>query len=360
MRLACYCIIPCILSLGESALIKDRKYLATGPVQMLALELSQDLPNRFSKTVERSAIGATFNVMANLTRLNRDYRTSIITCLANDGHGQFICDQIRQNGVNNSSDTVVLVNDSKLQSAYMCTSISNGLRGNLPVVRRHLDAMSNLTKDKAKQYWDFNKLTSEVSLIHLCLHELALNSDMPMIYQDLINSAKENKTKIVINLNFRKGLYPDETAMERWRDYCISFSKLADILIANQEMVAKDLRLNESENLIKDVASQYQNLEYIALTRRNPNNATYAGSLYCRSKNELSVIQPLPCIVNYPIGSGDAFDAGLIHGIASEWKTEDTLKFAINCARDNLATLGDQLLASELEIAEWLPSHTRT
>ena len=341
---------------------RGRRFTMRGPVQMLCLLNTGELPVGYCRHVEQSAIGATFNVAANLLTLNRNFNTGVLTALATDAHGEFILREIRRAGVMNSSDMVTCVADLSYQSPCMSAGFPIGSRGQVPVVRRWCDPMAKLTASLAESYWDFDKLMKETELLHLCLHELGLNEDMAGIYMRLVEAAKKNDVTVMVNLNFRKPLFPTDEAMNQWHAYCQMFAAKADILVGSKAMALKDLAMPQLEvDKAKSILARFPNLRLVALTGRDPNPTapTYSGELAI-SQSEAWTVNPRPCVVRWQIGSGDAFDAALIYGILSGWKMEKTLSFAVDYARDNLSTVGDQSMATPEQILAWASTAVRT
>ncbi len=330
-------------------------------VQMLVLESTGNLPNSRASKVTRSAVGASCNVAANLISLNRDYKAGAITALADDAHGEFILRQIREMGVDNSSDLVAQVSDEKYQTPCMNFGAPIGDRGQVPKVRRKCDVMANLTLDMAQGFWDFESLMSQTSILHVCLHELGLNDEMSKIYMNAIHTAQKFGVTVMVNLNFRKSLFPTEADMQKWRHYCRTFAGQANFLVGSKSHALSDLGIKPMDEApSKTIARDYPNLKVIALTGRDPDAETYSAEMLVDEK--FTEINPRPCKVVWPIGSGDAFDAGLLYGLynTEAWELKDVLSFAVNCARDSLSTPGDQLMATAEEILNWAPTSTRT
>ncbi len=341
---------------------KGRRYSALAIAQMLLLQNSGALPVRFCLAPTTGAIGAGNNVMANLLQLDRKHETGTLTRLVNDAHGQRIFEDMRSMGVAVTPNLLSFSNERTHQSATMSFGFPIGDRGQEPIVRRWCDAMANLTAEVAWANWDVDELMKSTAVFHMCMHELGLNPQMPKIYGRLCDKAREHGAVVMVNLNYRASIFDpaDLSRMRYWRSLCRKFAKKADILVGSESKALSDLKLRSvnGEAAVETVGRAYPNAKLVVLTNRDATQARYSNSAF--SAGELTKVSPRSCQVVWPIGSGDAHDAGVLHGLFEGWSIQETLSFASDCAIDNLATVGDLLRASAEEIQKRTPKNKRT
>ncbi|GBD36759.1 2-dehydro-3-deoxygluconokinase [bacterium HR36] len=131
---------------------------------------------------------------------------------------------------------------------------------------------------------------------------------------EAIAAARAANVTVSIDLNYRAKLWSTEEAY-RWMH---QFVQQAQVLITTEEDANKVLRIAETDYALvaRRLAETYPNLQVVAITlRENPlvwlNKWTaiaYAsGKLYQTRTYEVEIVDRL--------GAGDAFAAGLIHGL---------------------------------------------
>ena len=132
--------------------------------------------------------------------------------------------------------------------------------------------------------------------------------------------------------------------------------RTADVAFINELDIALILGtgpLTQPEAL-KLAFETFPQLQLIATTERNlanPAVQTLQGALYRRDSQALSPVHSLAGVVDR-IGSGDAFAAGVLHGLATGLGDQEAVDFATAAAALKHSIPGDFNLVEEAEIRE--------
>ena len=156
-----------------------------------------------------------------------------------------------------------------------------------------------------------------------------------------MHAARELGLTVSCDLNYRKNLW-------KWGTSAVGvmteLSKLADVIIANEEDVQMALGLGTStrvesgdldpmqyEKLTDDVLAAYGNLRAIAITLRESKSASHNGWSACMNDRKNFMMSRHYEITNIVdrIGAGDSFAAGLIYGMLRFSTLQEALEFAV-------------------------------
>jgi len=192
----------------------------------------------------------------------------------------------------------------------------------------------------------------------------ALSQSAADLTLEAVKAAKSKNIKVSIDLNYRGKLWKyGKRAPEVMREIVRS----ADIGIANEEDCQKSLGIEPGidvkggtldrdayERLTTRVLDEFPNLSRIAITLRESYSADHNGwSAVLRNRTGF-VQGPKYDIRNIVdrIGGGDAFAAGLIHGLLAFSDDRQALEFAVasSCLKHSIP--GDFNLASEKEVLD--------
>ncbi|HOW86350.1 MAG TPA: sugar kinase [Candidatus Aminicenantes bacterium] len=214
-------------------------------------------------------------------------------------------------------------------------------------------APGDIDWDEAFQGVDWFHTTGITPAISASAAELTLES---------VQAARRRGLTISVDLNYRGKLWKYGTPAPDVMRRVLAF---ADIAIGNEEDCQKSLGLASPgdvrsgrldlagyEALTLEVMNRFPNLKAVALTLRESHSADHNGwSAVLRDAGRF--IQgpqyEIPVIVDR-IGGGDAFAAGLIHGMEKFGRGAEALSFAIaaSCLKHSIP--GDFNLVSEAEV----------
>lgn len=177
-----------------------------------------------------------------------------------------------------------------------------------------------------------------------------------------IEEARARKMTVSVDLNYRAKLWKyGRPAHEVMRE----IARRADLLLGNEEDCQKALGIGEDlgassgrpdakayEKLTADVMAAFPNLGRVAVTLRHSHSADWnTWSAVLRNGRDflMGPTFEIRSIVDR-IGAGDAFAAGLIHGLVQFGSDAEALAFAVAAGAYKHSIPGDFNLASEKDI----------
>lgn len=303
---------------------RNNKILGFGEVM---LRLS---PPNHQKIIQSNSFDAVYsggeaNVIISLSIFG--HNTKFVTKLPDNHLGKTAINKLR--GYNIDIDDVVL-GDGRLGIYF--SEIGHGLRSTEVIYDRKYSAISMAKKEEFK----IEEMLEGVGLVHLSGITPALSSELYDFMIDFMKKCKEKNVIVSYDSNFRNKLWTVEEArgfMEEVLPYVdIAFLGHLDIIrILNFE----DKKLEFEDNL-KDLYTRlfekYSNLKYAACTKRTVNtinNNDLQGYLF--DGKELIKSNKFNFDILDRVGGGDAFTAGVLHGILRKMENERIIEFA-TCA----------------------------
>jgi 2-dehydro-3-deoxygluconokinase len=190
----------------------------------------------------------------------------------------------------------------------------------------------------------------------------AVSAPAAALTLEAVRTARSRKMIVSVDLNYRAKLWRyGRPAPEVMRE----IAALADLLIGNEEDCQKSLgigtpidaaggRLDPAayERLSAEVMAAFPNLERVAITLRESLSADWnrwSAVMRTRAGFLAGPAYEIRSIVDR-IGTGDAFAAGLIHGLATFGTDAEALDFVIAAAALKHSIPGDWNLSSEADI----------
>lgn len=168
----------------------------------------------------------------------------------------------------------------------------------------------------------------------------ALSASCAAVSLEALQAARAAGLKVSIDLNYRGKLWQYG---KRADEVMPELVRLADVLIGNEEDcqkalgLAADVQVTSGElsdaaydDLTGQVLATYPNLSHVAITLRESHSAdhnTWSACLAERGEFHRSRRYEIRDIVDR-VGGGDAFAAGLIHGLRNNRTPRDALAFA--------------------------------
>jgi 2-dehydro-3-deoxygluconokinase len=209
---------------------------------------------------------------------------------------------------------------------------------------------------------DWDEALTGVDWFHSTGITPAISASAAELALDSVRAAREKGIIVSLDLNYRGKLWKyGRSAPEVMREIV----RYADIGIGNEEDLQKSLGLKAMadvsggklevktyEKLTADVLEKFPNLKLVAVTLRESRSAdhnVWSAVLRTREKFLTSEQYEIGAIVDR-IGSGDAFAAGLIHGLDVFAEEERALSFAAAASCLKHTVPGDFALISEKEV----------
>jgi 2-dehydro-3-deoxygluconokinase len=190
----------------------------------------------------------------------------------------------------------------------------------------------------------------------------ALSASAAGLSLDAVQAARAKKMTVSVDLNYRSKLWKyGRQAPDIMREIV----KGADLLIGNEEDCQKALGIGAAfdgaadrldpklyEDLTAEVMAEFPKLNRVAVTLRESVSADWnrwSGVIRNRSEFLAGPSHDIRAVVDR-IGTGDAFAAGLIHGLAGFKTDAEALDFAVAASALKHSTPGDFNLAGEKDI----------
>lgn len=315
---------------------------------MLRLKPPGKLRLRQSSQFEACHGGAEANVACSLAQFGLESR--FITALPTTELGEQALMSIRANGVDVSSV-------ARLPGRMGLYFLEEGadVRAGCVIYDRQDTAFCALTSDQV----DWDAAFKDATWFHVSGITPAISASARDLCEVALQEAKARNLHISLDLNHRERLWQYGQAAT---DVMPGLTQYADTLIAGRGDCAACLGFSPDgdgstndwyEALSEDVLRRFPNLSRVAVTIRNSCSAdhhkwaahlrTSAGSFFSKAYDLQNVVDR--------VGTGDAFAAGLIYGLATEMPDQDALQFgaAANALKHTIVGDANMVTADEVK-----------
>lgn len=288
--------------------------------------------------------GSEFNTLCYLSNFN--HKTSIITKLPDNFIGKMCMRNIKSKGI---SDENIILSGEKLGIYY--TKMATKMTSTKVLYDREKSALTNINLNEK----ELENILQNYDHFHVSGITAALNSKLSDLVLNALKIAKKLGLSTSFDSNYRKKLWDEKTAGE-FLAKSLPYIDYAFLGILDLEYLLKYDITNE-EKAFEKLMKEYSNLKLIAFTKREiitPLNHNIQGFLY---SDKLIKTNNLNVEIIDRIGTGDAFCAGVLEGVFSDYKEEKILDFAIRLAQykhyingDNCDIEKEEILNCEFKI----------
>ncbi len=210
---------------------------------------------------------------------------------------------------------------------------------------------------------DWDKSLAGAGWFHITGITPAISLSAAELSLEAVRRAREKGLTVSCDLNYRKNLWKYGKSAPQIMG---ELMKSVDVLVANEEDCQKALGISAAvdvesgrldptayQALTGKVLAAYPNLTHVAVTLRESRSADQNGwSAVLATRRDFLVSRryEITDIVDR-VGTGDAFAAGLVHGLVSLPGPQDALEFATaaSCLKHSIP--GDLPLLSAAEVA---------
>ena len=323
--------------------LTNKKILGFGEI-MLRLTPPNNQKILQSNSFEAVYSGGEANVIASLAMFGHD--TKFVTKIPNNHLGEKVLSKFRGYNVDISD---VITGEGRLGIYF--SEIGHGLRSTEVIYDRKYSAISMADKSE----FDIDKILENVGFVHMSGITPALSKSLREFTIDFIKACKEKGIVVSYDSNFRAKLW----SLEEAREVLEEVMPLIDIaFLGHLDMINilkfEDRGLDYEDNL-KDLYTRlfekYPNLKYAACTKRTVNsinNNTLCGYLF--DGENLTVSNEYTFDILDRVGGGDAFTAGVLHGIFKNMSNQEIIEFAICASSLKHSILGDINIVDEQTI----------
>lgn len=191
-------------------------------------------------------------------------------------------------------------------------------------------AFSSFSQMAANE-WERMDLFAGIDLFHLSGITPALSPAWLELLIKLMQEAKSRGVKISFDINFRGKLWSQAQAAEALKQILPYVDYLsAGRLDAKYLLGIKHAELLPLEQCYQEMQRLYPNIQVIYSTNRTILSAKHnqlQGTLYYQNAYYESKVIDIPEIVDR-VGGGDAYSAGILHGLLSECEPQVIVDFA--------------------------------
>ncbi|MDE6182306.1 MAG: sugar kinase, partial [Eubacteriales bacterium] len=242
-------------------------------------------------------------------------------------------------GYNVDVDDVIL-GEGRIGIYY--SEIGHGLRSTEVIYDRKYSAISLAEKSE----FDIPKMLEGIKLVHLSGITPALSNNLKEVIIDIVKYCKKNDIMVSFDSNYRSKLWSLEEAKEVLEEV-LHYTDFAFLGYLDMINILKfedvDLKFEEKlRYLYEKLFDIYPNLKCAASTIRivnSINNNTLEGYLF--DGKDFFKSNPYTFDILDRVGGGDAFTAGVLHGILKGMSNERIIEFGICASALKHSIIGD-------------------
>ncbi len=296
--------------------------------------------------------GGEANVVVSLSKMG--HQTRFITGLPTNDLGLTVQGELRKHNVDTES---VIHNDGRLGLYFLETG--SGHRNSKVIYDRSGSVFAEMDLSTV----DFDKLLEGVKWFHWSGISPAVSEQAAKNTRQILEEVSRRDITISVDLNYREKLWKYGKSPS---DIMPDLVKYAHVLVGNEGhnhiMLGidpiKELGHTATEDLeaaCQRIIDKFPNIHTVAISRRDNINASQnrlEASLYKGGSIAHSKAYDITDIVDR-IGGGDAFMAGLIHGLISYGEdSQKTIDYAVAASVLKHSISGDFNLVAEQEVIQ--------
>lgn len=287
-------------------------------------------PPNNQKIIQSNSFDATYgggeaNVIASLATFG--HNTKYVTKLPKNSLGDKVIRDLKAYNIDTKD---IILGDGRLGIYFL--EIGHGLRSTEVIYDRKHSAISMVSKDE----FNIEKILAGVSMVHLSGITPALSKELYDLTIEIAKYSKRAGILVSLDSNYRAKLWSLEDA----REFLEEILPYVDIaFLGNLDMTnilkyeSSNLEFEDSLlDLYKKLSAKYPNIKYASCTRREVNsinNNSLSGYLFDREKLYVSNKHNFDILDR--VGGGDAYTAGVLHGIIEGMIPQDIVEFGV-CA----------------------------
>jgi 2-dehydro-3-deoxygluconokinase len=304
-----------------------------------------------SRQLEARFGGAEANVAASLAILG--HASSVVSALPDNAVGRACAGELRRHGV----DTRDIHYGSGRMGLYYLTP--GAMHRPAEVIYDRADSVFAHAPAAA---WDWPQLLQGARWLHLTGINLALGENSAQAALDAVRAARAAGVAVSFDCNYRSKLWGARSgkAARLLREVLAE----TDLMFGNERDIelVLDTHIRQADGEQRFLAAsqqafaQFPRLRWMAATERRAQDAAthdLRGHLATREHVLITRTHRLSGIVDR-IGSGDAFAAGLLHGLTTGMHEPAMLDFAVAAACLKHSVPGDVNLLREADMLEFL------
>jgi 2-dehydro-3-deoxygluconokinase len=279
--------------------------------------------------------GAELNTLVTLAGFKQD--TAMLTTLPQDNLKDLVEQTMRSANV---STKFINYSEGRLGTYYMEEGF--GYRSGQVIYDRDHSIFAINGYEQLQQI-DFN----DGDYLILTGITLAVNTQIRDNIVDILTKLKKQGVKLVFDINYRGNLWSTDEAIPVIK----SVLTLVDILLFGKKdathLLSTNSESDDMETCARTIQAQY-NIPVMASSNRDITESTLQGIMLIQD-NFITSPKYQYTVLNR-IGAGDAFTAGIIHGLLQQWDLAQVIDFATKCSVLQHTTNEDSLSIKEQDI----------
>ena len=301
-----------------------------------------------ARSLEVDFGGAEANTIIALARLGHD--AQFVTGLPDNDWGHRCASMLAAAGVRGGTRYI----DGARMGTYVLES-GAGLRGGRVIYDRQNSAFAVCDWSDV----DWPRLLADADWLHLSGITLALSESAADACEAAAKAAQEVGCRVSFDCNYRAALWADSRSFGA---ACRRIVALADLVFCGCREIRWIIDQPRPDEISPDPAHGFGLLKDVA-----PYMSVLAGTLhehggsgtprlggFATNGTESAKLEPhgLGEVVD-PVGGGDAYAAGVLHGLAEGWTVTRAAEFALAAAALKHTIMGDQLRATPAEVMRY-------
>jgi 2-dehydro-3-deoxygluconokinase len=309
--------------------------------------------------------GGEYNVARGLKRCFGK-RAAVVTAIVDNPVGRLLEDLIYQGGVNMEYVKWVPYDGigRKIRVGLNFTERGFGVRAAVGCSDRANSAASQLKKGDI----DWEKIFGQdgICWFHTGGIFAALSETTPDVIIEAVKTAKEHRTIVSYDLNYRKSLWQDIGGQEKARQVNRAIAPYVDVMLGNEEDFTAALgfevkgmdkgysKLDPAnfKKMITEVVKEFPYLKVVATTLRNAKTASvndWGAIMYTKGEFYEATLRSNLEIYDR-VGGGDSFASGLIYGLMEGKTPAEAVNYGAAHGALAMTTPGDTTTASLREV----------
>lgn len=312
-------------------------------------------PLGFERIIQTSGFeaaygGAEANVAVSLAQLNHD--AAYLTKLPENPLGEAAIGTLRKYGV----DTGKILRGGPRLGMYFFEK-GNGARSTDVVYDRAGSSIATA----ARSEFNWAEILSDVGVFYFSGITPAISTELETALTEALAYCCEHQITVVCDLNYRGKMWSQEKAQK----VMAKLMPYVDVCVANDEDFEAVLGIrafdgNMAKGIeqkadfcegMKEITKRYPKCKTVASVLRNINSVEQSDWMGILYQGDQFYETPVHHInVMEGVAAGDAFGAGLLHGLLNKTEPQETIEFAIAASVLKLSISGDLNLVTEAEI----------
>jgi 2-dehydro-3-deoxygluconokinase len=324
----------------------SKKIVALGEI-MLRLSTPNQKRIVQSNSFDVNYGGAEANVLVSLANYGLD--THFVSKVPNNPIGQSAINHLNHYGVN----TTNVIKDGERLGIYYLEP-GNSLRATQVVYDRANSAITDVNLNE----FDFDVIFKNTNWFHVSGVTPAVSKKAADLTLLALQEAKKRGITTSFDVNYRKKLWPLDEATKTIKkllpfvDVCIGVDPTLGVETTADKMIEDRITIEGFKDIFIKLKKLY-GFKFIATSLRENHTAsenTCAAMVY--DGNEFYETKKYDVRIIDRVGTGDAFAAGLIYGIATGLTTKETAEFAVAASVIKHTIHGDFNHASVSEVTD--------